>query len=323
MCFSFDKYIFFIIIYIFMFWLLTFTGGGVEMSFKVIHLSDWHLTTADSSEFINAKKICSQIIKDYGKEAKNTIILITGDITNGGEVDQYLYAYELIDSLSQANFTVWPIPGNHDYGPMGLIRRSNDERLFHFTLLKDNKIPQISKMIYPQVYNPRNTNIWLFGLNSMKHILKIIPLATGYIGWLQMVSLWRNLKNVKKSNPNSIRIVFLHHHPFKLSKIADLLWHKLLYSKVFMAVIKNNTDILLFGHEHWHFYNNSGKIEGKKSGIPYILSCGRSTDSACEQYPVDNNGFINKDKYINKALLGWEIEIDKERIQTIKVIKFK
>ena len=84
---------------------------------KIIHLSDTHYGTKKANK--NFQTLVDNII-DRMQPAEDYIILITGDlIVNGFHDGHHIKCKELIDRLSDANFQVLVVPGNHDYGRWG------------------------------------------------------------------------------------------------------------------------------------------------------------------------------------------------------------
>lgn len=95
---------------------------------RIIHLSDLHIgLNNDTTNEIQVKQIIDAIKRTYPQqydsyESPRPIIVITGDIVDYGDSTSSQVpqnhldtAYDLLDDLTQAGFTVLLIPGNHDY----------------------------------------------------------------------------------------------------------------------------------------------------------------------------------------------------------------
>jgi predicted phosphodiesterase len=64
-----------------------------------------------------------------------------------------------------------------------------------------------------------------------------------------------------------MRIAFLHHHPF-----TEGFFTKLKGSELLLAALKENCELLLFGHNHDY------GIWWKERGVPLIVSSHKTTD---------------------------------------------
>jgi predicted MPP superfamily phosphohydrolase len=316
--------------------------GGLTMSKTIIHLSDLHIKDSQCDEVKYFKKIC-QIIKNIYKDiADDTLIIITGDIVDGAKKEQFKIVGPLIDLLDQDGLTVWPLPGNHDYAPDGIIgnaktAKRNRGDLYHSykfvytekyidefskNIIKNRKLNEICNFSYPQILSLNNPKIWLFGLNSTNIEEIDFKGGQGGIGNAQMNFLEEELNKVLTDNSDATILLLLHHHPFKLDNVSDDLWHQLVNGDALMRVIKNKIDVLFFGHENWHFYNKFGKINGIDCGIPHILSCSNTTDAKGRKMTVTSDGLINWKKPEMRGLFGWEIEIENKENIWIKMLQF-
>jgi Icc-related predicted phosphoesterase len=94
---------------------------------KIVVLSDVHVMakSLEGTEFWNttvqnSRKIaeCSQPIFDQLvetlKQQKPDLVLITGDLTEGGQLKSHEYVKDKLDELRAAGLKIFVIPGNHD-----------------------------------------------------------------------------------------------------------------------------------------------------------------------------------------------------------------
>lgn len=275
---------------------------------KIIHISDLHIGKTNDYELQKFAQIVTSIRDKYKNEADSTIILITGDLVNDGSSCQYHAITSELQKLRQDNFKVWPIPGNHDYGKMGIFPRKSSKMQFYNNIVRNFNFGNFKFMKYPQEFSP-DDNIVFFGLNSMNVKIRWVQAARGCLGIRQILRLYFKLKAAKKRNPNIITIIFLHHHPIKLLGFEEM-WMRLVGGWLLMRAIKGKVDVLLFGHDHWHFDYTSKTKMALKWGVKNILSCTQSTNPIHAQYSVSAEGKILIDDVIQTGLLGWEIRID-------------
>ena len=312
------------------------------MSKKIIHLSDLHFKTANCDEVNNFRTIIEILKSSYGNPPENILIVITGDIADGAQKKQFQIAAPLIDELDTDNMTVWPLPGNHDYAPDGIIGNAKVAKRvwgdpyhsyyfkykkkfieeFEANIIKNRKLQQIRKFKYPQILSLDDPKILLIGLNSTNIEEIDFKGGQGGIGRTQMDDLKTSIKTAIEENPGVVVILMLHHHPFKLDNVSDDLWHQLVNGDPLMTEIKDKIDVLLFGHEDWHFYNSKNKINGKDCGIPHIFSCSNSTSNNSRYMKVTNDGRINWHKTEKRGNFGWEIGVEQKNSIEINMLEF-
>ena len=96
------------------------------MKLLLVHLSDFHLTNSTQG-FIERQKFISDAVKNLEYELNLCLVVISGDIAYSGKEDEYLVAWEFLqtlaeelgESLSGFNNQTVPVfivasPGNHD-----------------------------------------------------------------------------------------------------------------------------------------------------------------------------------------------------------------
>ena len=226
----------------------------------ILHLSDLHIGGSDSLSGDSNKSSactlrCETVINNIiagCKPASDYAVVITGDITDGGTVfssggikKQYADAAALLKKLHKAGFVVLPVPGNHDYGSMGVHPKKKYGKLFREMLLDNYQgaYPILGKAKNPGLIK----KIAFIGLDSMEAAITrdYYYGAQGKIGDPQLKRL-KALLDTDKVKRADARVIYLHHHPFSPEPNMEL--HD---AAALQAAIKGkNVDILLFGHNH-------------------------------------------------------------------------
>ena len=232
----------------------------------VIHLSDLHIGLRQK-ESTRTRMIFNKIAKSFPEIP----VIITGDLTDSGVKIQFRKTREFLDELSSAN-PILAVPGNHDYAWKG--------NWFHADAWKNwvkylgsplgwgmNEIPWMGVDYEPKGVD--GLGVWkdgpyvYFGIDSGDPLDKQIS-ARGYISKKLASALKESLANYE----GKTRIAFLHHHPF-----TEKFFIKLYGSKGLLDALKDNCELLLFGHHHEY------GIWWVKKGVPLIVSSHKSTDA--------------------------------------------
>ncbi|MBC8401860.1 MAG: metallophosphoesterase [Candidatus Marinimicrobia bacterium] len=232
----------------------------------VIHLSDLHIGLR-SSESTRTRKTFTKIAESFPEIP----IIITGDLTDSATKKQFGKARELLDELSSTN-PILTVPGNHDYAWKGNILRDDGWEnwvKYHGSPLgwgRDN-VPWMGIDHEPEGVDGlgvwEDENCVYFGIDSGDPLDKQIS-ARGFISKKLAYGLKESLENYA----GKTRIAFLHHHPF-----TGGFFTKLMGSRMLLTALKDNCELLLFGHEHEY------GIWWDNRGIPLIVSSHKSTDT--------------------------------------------
>jgi 3',5'-cyclic AMP phosphodiesterase CpdA len=307
----------------------------------IIHLSDLHIGWNKDEELEKLREICEILKTKYGDNKEDTVIIITGDIANDSKPYQFASAGSILNDLEDFGFLLWPLPGNHDYAPSGMIENAKKSiaqwikgkrvyvfkyiysfiKSFEDNILSKRKNAKMQAFKYPQSFQLSNPNITFIGLNSVNAEEEDFRCAQGKIGTKQLDSLDQIFADITNKHSSDIVVVALHHHPMRLAGISDRRWHQLTDGDKLLEALDNKVDILLFGHEHWHFYNEKKKIDGKKIEIPHILSCACSTNSEGQRHTLDMEGTVSKG-YVSEGYYGWEISIENKKNIHVDLLKF-
>jgi DNA repair exonuclease SbcCD nuclease subunit len=293
------------------------------MPYYILQISDLHIG-GRKRELQTFIKIKDFLLNSYDRPKDKTMLIITGDVTNQPNEDFYVNAKENIDQLVNGGFSVWPIPGNHDLCEDGWWFPKS-EKIFEKKYIEGNPLLNgFTNTAYPHVKSDGGHHF--FALNSMDRDYPGLHFAKGAIGGRQRNELKKKLKTGRRQGGKNI--VFLHHHPFdfdhlisrKFGRIREKLIHGMEQGSMLMELLCEQTDILIFGHEHFQC-DFSKSSYGKIYNIPVILSCARTTHK-CREHSVAFDGkkdVMTKEK--NSGRLGWEITMkDNESIATRTII---
>jgi 3',5'-cyclic AMP phosphodiesterase CpdA len=231
----------------------------------LIHLSDLHIGLRQK-ESTHTKKIFTKIAESFA----GVPIIITGDLTDSATKNQFKNMRSLLNELSPSN-PILMVPGNHDYAWKGnILREDGWENWVKYLGLPlgwgKDEIPWMGVEFEPKGIDGlgawKDGNCVYFGIDSGDPEDKQIS-ARGYIS----SKLANALKESLNKYANKTRIAFLHHHPF-----TEGFFTKLRGSKKLMDAIKNNCELLIFGHEHEY------GIWWETRGVPLIITSHKSTD---------------------------------------------
>jgi 3',5'-cyclic AMP phosphodiesterase CpdA len=253
----------------------------------LIHLSDLHIGSS-KKELNNTNQIVNTIARSF----KGIPVLITGDLTNSATKGQFKTMRNILNRLAETN-PILSVPGNHDYAWLGISWRPDGWKNWvkylgtplgwgtgEYYWMGEDYEPVGIEGIGVFKYN----SCVYFGVDSGDPKGKV-ACARGYIS----TKLADALNNSLKKYEGKTRIVFLHHHPFEHELLTALKG----YRKLINAV-KNNCELLLFGHEHkygiWWDYKK----------VPLIVSSHKS--SLCMS---------------GKCLVGTVIEINDAATQNV------
>jgi len=117
--------------------------------------------------------------------------------------------------------------------------------------------------------------------------------------WMNLNGLWeyaivgKKITMVKKYEGKT-RIVFLHHHPFDDVYFTALKGHRKL-----LKAVKNNCELLLFGHEHkygiwWNYKGVPLIVSSHKSSLPMSGACLMGTVIEIENVGTPQVSFHHK-----------------------------
>jgi len=232
----------------------------------IILLSDLHIGLR-GIETRRTKTIFNRITVSY----PGVPVLITGDLTDSATDNQFKSTKKLLNGLAATN-PILTVPGNHDYAWKGNILRSDGWEKWVKYLgsplgLGTNEVHWMGVDFDPKGIDGlgvwKNGSLVFFGIDSGDPKDKKIS-ARGYISKKLADALRESLKKYK----GKTRISMLHHHPFNEKFFTELSGAELL-----MNAVKNNCELLVFGHEHEY------GIWWNRRGLPLTVSSHKSTDN--------------------------------------------
>src|SRR5690554_377970 len=214
---------------------------------KIVHLSDLHVSSRDSIEYLALDMIVHHVIQHHA----DAVVCITGDFVNDGRHEEFLAVEPLIRLLVERCARVLIVPGNHDVKPMGVLARHVRPPFYAFR-----------QRVAPARRAWTRDGVQIIALDSTVEASSVADLARGKIGYAQRMHL---AKALESGTPHT-RIVMLHHHPFDRG-----LGLELVDADELLATLAGRCDLLLFGHRH------ESAIWRGLYGIGWMAAAGKST----------------------------------------------
>lgn len=236
------------------------------MEKNIIQISDLHFGEYKFSEELK-NSLKSQIL-----EENPDLIIVAGDITAMGYIDEYIDACEFIEDLNQISKT-YVVPGNHDACNVGLV---------HFKrLIGDRKFSHVDK----------NNKIAVIGLDSSEPDVHSGKIGMDQLEWLS--------DELKKIPPDICIMVTFHHHllPVPLTgRERNILLDS---GDVLKLLMDYGVNLVLNGHKH---VANSWKLEDM-----IVLTSGTATTRRlhADTYPSYNQ-LVIKDETLLVNLIKTE-----------------
>jgi len=237
---------------------------------RIVHLSDIHI--GKSRNHKNFATIVDWLIHKKTTH-RSRLVVITGDIVDDGILWEYKEAEKQLNKLRESGFTVLGCPGNHDYGPFGIIENNTCIGYFKKYISGDVDYPHCEIV---------DGHAFVL-LDSMYEEMKETELwgAQGKLGEDQLRNLDKLLDDLEDDSAAAKVIIALHHHPFYYNYFL-----KLRDDELFKKVITIEADgtsranCLLFGHKHVEKRFNKPPNDNKeeKYGIDVIYASGATTE---------------------------------------------
>lgn len=236
---------------------------------NIIHLSDLHIGKSDNDRKVS--RITEWLIKHRSRHESNTI-LITGDIVDDGATWQYHRAHEHVHRLRENDFQVLCVPGNHDYGPLGITESQRSAANFQEYLAGDVQYPHL-EIIERQAF---------ILLDSMFQEIQDVEFwgAEGELGEDQIHTLDQILQRLAGDDKVEKVVIALHHHPFEYKR-----FHQLRDAEQFLETItafdggESRVNALLFGHKHVAQRFNQPPLDKEAQyGLDLIYAAGSSVE---------------------------------------------
>ncbi len=186
---------------------------------EIVQLSDIHV----GSQF--REDVFEKVIDEINL-LKPDAVIITGDLTNEGLVEQYEKCKNMISQINVEKIIA--ISGNHDYRNTGYLLFKK-----YFPFKKENDL---------------GDDVVLITLNSTRP-----DRDDGEVGYQQTLWLERTLKKYE----NKFKIVAMHHHLIGIPDTGSDRLTVIDAGDVLRAVLDSNVSLVLCGHKHrpwiWDF----------------------------------------------------------------------
>jgi 3',5'-cyclic AMP phosphodiesterase CpdA len=232
-------------------------------------LSDLHI--GQSNNLDKARLIFDWILENRDQHQAE-LVIISGDLVDDGQLWQFEHARELIDRLEAADLKVLAAPGNHDYGPSGVLESLKSQAQFSQMI---NGITE-----YPALFLHKGQAFVI--LDSMQEELRLKEIvgAQGYLGLEQLQKLDLLLDDLAENPAVENVILVMHHHPFDY-----LFYHGLRDHADLKGVVSRRlqepprVNVLLFGHKHLeHRFNDPEDNKEELFGIDMIYASGQTVE---------------------------------------------
>jgi hypothetical protein len=212
---------------------------------EIFHVSDLHFGKSREQNR-KARSLLKKINQQFPFTGKGyRYLLVTGDITDGGDTDQYKLAK---DALRPFKGRILLTPGNHDYGGFwGMDYSEKSAKYFDDPFAKSLKFmhPFFGKKVFRRQLRDGSDGspFLIIGLNSCSKE-GLLDGAQGEVGEQQREQLGGILEKYDQRIPT---LLFLHHVPNKKVNFPPLRtlrdWPQL------MKIVKDRIDVLAFGHQ--------------------------------------------------------------------------
>lgn len=202
---------------------------------RIIHLSDLHCRSkqADNVKSMAACRVALSMLQP------GDAVVVTGDVTDDGNAEQYAAAYRALQPIAQAADGFMCVPGNHSYGRLGnFYDRAAAKRWVAFA-------KALGSDAGLRVFGDQHSRAGLFAVDSCKRTYTPFDFSRGNVGPWQR---WRLRQLLDRWNDSLSPVVVLHHHPL-CSEFAM----RLEDASKFMGVVLGRSDLVLFGHTHEAF----------------------------------------------------------------------
>lgn len=222
-------------------------------SINLLHWSDLHDAHPATDQLVD------HVLATYSPG--DTVILITGDLTNSGTDREYGRMRASLLPLAHHGYRVLAVPGNHDCGPMGIDWEESARKRFDAYILRD--VMGLRRSMWPLVVEGGAWRVIL--LDSQEgNSDDLIVMARGELGTRQLARLELALQDESKPT-----IVALHHHPIKADILHALDEHEELCE---LLGRRDCVKAALFGHMH------ARGVWRNARGIPYAADAGKTTE---------------------------------------------
>ena len=232
-----------------------------DCSKKLIQLSDLHFGEYKFSSDLKKN------LKQQVTEENPDLIIVSGDLTSQGYVDEYVDAAEFLDELERVADT-YVVPGNHDACNVGLIHYKR--------FIGERKFVSVDKA----------TGFIIIGLDSSEPDIHDGQIGIDQIEWL---------KDELEKIPDHLRIIVtFHHHLLPIPQTGRERNILLDAGDILKVLMDYKVDLVLNGHKH---VPNAWTLEGLVT-----LNSGTATTRRLhgDNFPSYNQIIMDDEKlYVN------------------------
>ncbi len=194
----------------------------------LVQLSDLHI----GSQF--RPKTFAKVVREVN-DLKPDAIIITGDLTNEGLINEYKECKKLVSKLKTKKIIT--ISGNHDYRNTGYLAF---KKFFPF-----------------QTINELGSDVVLVTLGTARP-----DRNEGEVGYRQNLWLERTMIKYK----DKVKILAMHHHLVGIPDTGSDRVTAIDAGDVLRTILQTNVDIVLCGHKHRPWVWNFGNLQIVNAG---------------------------------------------------------
>lgn len=260
---------------------------------NILHLTDFHISKQNHHHFDELCQSIGDAVNDIGKESYPDIILVTGDLTEVGNQDEYKWfkeGFKKMLDLEPFHKTryVMIVPGNHDFS--WEVEETRDENFRHLcneiemglsSLDKSNQNGANKNLVKHIFIEQKNKNILLIGMNSMKIDSKDTP-GLGFFSKEQLRIVESIIDFYKAQNSKKLQVmVAFHHHLVPVAVLErDTLENRDKYSitidarRAINSFLDNSVEFAVHGHQHQPSMVTWKDDERKDDKVLHIISAG-------------------------------------------------
>ena len=250
---------------------------------RIAHLSDIHFGAHDP-KIVAATEAWLQ-------ERQPDLVIISGDLTQRAQVDQFRQAAAYLDRLRLAGFPTLVIPGNHDVPLYDVIRR--------FAAPLDRYKRYISNDLCPWF---ENDEVAVLGINTARSL----TIKDGRINHKQIAMLQDRFAAV----PSGKTRILVTHHPLYAMPIGEggeLSEAVGRHRDAIKAVCKAGVHLALAGHFHRTYAEAAGKMV-ERAGSVLVMQAGTATSTRLRNSELQSFNWIHahRNDEVELQVIAWD-----------------
>ena len=206
----------------------------------IYHISDLHLSKDRGKNVEVAARL--QLLRTV--MTKDDLLVVTGDLTDDGDPEQYREAKRLLKPFAGQLFLV---AGNHDMGKWGNFYDSDCIKRWQ-ALCKSLGAPApvgIGRTFQRLWGVPGEAPVLLLGLDACCRTMLPLDFAQGEVGGYSLRWLRETVGHIRLDDPKAKVVVALHHDP-----LGEKWVERLQDRDEFLRETYGVVDAVLYGHDH-------------------------------------------------------------------------